>query len=327
MEKREENGQITEEKKYYFYGKDSRTEAQTKYLQNELTVETVHTLYFYRFAPTFMNGMEKHDFYELFYVVSGSMLVVYDDKVLSLKERQFIIVPPMVRHGMRPDNCYASSISISFYVKGLNDELVTNKVSVLSNQELEMLNIAVSNYVNNLEKTQWSYRNERPTKNEFAHLQMIRNSLEMLLILITRDFMGSPTQRKDVAAVTDSQKQVAKQVAAYIVEHCTEKITLEELGKKFGYSVGHLCRIFKMAQSDSIINFMLKERIKNAVGLMENTDYSLQRISDECGFDTIQYFSKIFKRYIGMTPKEYKNQCKNTRLGNIYDIASTFVLE
>ncbi|MBO5480417.1 MAG: AraC family transcriptional regulator [Clostridia bacterium] len=316
-----------QEQKFYFYGNKGVVEAQTQYLQDTLHVETVHTLYFYRYAPTFMNGMESHNFYELFYVVSGVMLVEYEDKTIQIKERQFILIPPMIKHGMRPDNCYASSISLSFYATGIDDELIVNKAAILSNQELELLNIAVSNYVNNLEKTEWSYRNESPMKNEFAHLQMIRNALEMLLISITRDFMGEPVRQKDVATITDLQKQVAGEVAAYITAHCAERLTLEELSKHFGYSVGHLCRIFKMAQNDSIINFMLKERVKNAVVMMENTDYSLQRISDECGFDTIQYFSKIFKRYIGMTPREYKNQCKNTRLGNIYEIASKFVLE
>ncbi|MBQ7948825.1 MAG: AraC family transcriptional regulator [Clostridia bacterium] len=285
-------------------GEDHIIEAEPLY--SEVRVQAIQSLYQYRLAPDFKHPGESHDLHEFFYVMQGKMKVITRNGTFYLNAGDFIIVPPNLFHTMWPNKDFSFSVSICFKGEGLEDNLITMKIGKLNNAEKYCLNQIVKTYAENrLGEPNSVFPTTDEPKNDYAFRQIIKNELENLLILITRDFQLSLTAQNET--LTQSSADIAMKTKAYIDEHFKEKLLLDDIAKELGYSVGHICRVFKKRQGLSIVNYILKRRIQEAM-LLLNKGKSLQSVSDELGFDSIQYFCKIFKRIVNITPKQYKQR-------------------
>jgi AraC-like DNA-binding protein len=92
----------------------------------------------------------------------------------------------------------------------------------------------------------------------------------------------------------------------YINAHYTEEITMEQLCACASVSKQHLCRLFQSALHSRPMEYIAKRRIQAAKELLSNTDTSIETIAEETGFCTSSYFCKLFKRYEGMTPTQFR---------------------
>lgn len=89
-------------------------------------------------------------------------------------------------------------------------------------------------------------------------------------------------------------------------------LSLSSLSKHLGLSSGYLCAIFKKETGKTVSEYIREKRIKYAAYLLSSTNLQVQTIALHCGIVDIQYFSKIFKKQIGMTPNEYRKSIKNS---------------
>ena len=101
---------------------------------------------------------------------------------------------------------------------------------------------------------------------------------------------------------------------AVIKSDYTKKLTLEQLAKISGYSVSRFSGLYKELYRTSPITDLLHTRIDAAKHLLISTDYSISRISELSGFESVHYFSSKFKELTGMSPKEYRAKNKSSLL-------------
>lgn len=94
----------------------------------------------------------------------------------------------------------------------------------------------------------------------------------------------------------------------YIDTHPSEKLTLEELAEKAGYSSFHLSRKFRQEMNCSIIEYIQRSKLERAKYLLSNTDLSIDDISVELGFSSRSYFTTVFKNQTGSTPTDYRGE-------------------
>lgn len=94
----------------------------------------------------------------------------------------------------------------------------------------------------------------------------------------------------------------------FIHENYSEPISTAALAKLFYLSEGYLCHIFKEATGKTIINYLNELRAEKAAVLLEKTDENVLVVAEKCGFENVTYFNRIFKRYSGLTPMEYRNR-------------------
>lgn len=114
--------------------------------------------------------------------------------------------------------------------------------------------------------------------------------------------------KKDISG--HSQRCV-EQAAAYIRQNYSKKITLDELEEQTGLSKSWINELFKRAYNITPIQFQLRERLEQAKILLADNSISIGQISSRLGFNDQFYLSKMFKRYTGMSPKEYRNSLRN----------------
>lgn len=103
---------------------------------------------------------------------------------------------------------------------------------------------------------------------------------------------------------TDRHVELAQR---YVEEHIREKITLGQAAKELGISQGHLSSIFKKQTGQNFSDYVTEVRVEKAKELLRTRKYMMYEISDMLGFDTQYYFSTVFKKLTGYTPKEYES--------------------
>ena len=113
---------------------------------------------------------------------------------------------------------------------------------------------------------------------------------------------------------------LAAQVVRYIQEHYHEPVTRESIAQIFHYSVPYVSRQFRQETGISMIDYVIKERVNKAMEYLQKTDMTVQEASASVGYDDVSYFTRIFKKHTGMTPKQFKDQDKAKKAGLDYPI-------
>lgn len=109
--------------------------------------------------------------------------------------------------------------------------------------------------------------------------------------------------------------QVIKQAIAYIELHFHQEITLEDLSREVGLSKSYLSTLFKKEIGKSIVEYITELRMAKAKELILKSDLKIFEIAEKVGINDPKYFSKLFKRTVGLSPNEYKNKYDNNRKG------------
>ncbi|WHH60888.1 response regulator [Petroclostridium sp. X23] len=114
--------------------------------------------------------------------------------------------------------------------------------------------------------------------------------------------------------IVDVEKQ-SKERTNYIIEKAKEflyenynkEITVQDLAEKYSLNPHYFSKLFKIYESTAFSDFLTDIRIKKAINMMRETTKSLKEISNEVGYQDPNYFSRVFKKTVGISPKKYKN--------------------
>lgn len=105
----------------------------------------------------------------------------------------------------------------------------------------------------------------------------------------------------------DPQGRYVSQAVAHIHDCFQRDLTVEEAAQKLRISGGYLSRIFKHETGYSFTEYLMYYRVKRAVELLKDPDLRIYEVADQVGYTDQRYFSQIFKRLVGMTPREFKD--------------------
>ncbi len=103
---------------------------------------------------------------------------------------------------------------------------------------------------------------------------------------------------------------IVKNTILLIDSDLSANLSLNMLAKEQNVSSGYLSTIFKRETQTTISKYIRDKRIKHALYLLSTTHLQIQTVALHCGIIDVQYFSKIFKKQTGMTPKEYRESAK-----------------
>ncbi|NLA93532.1 MAG: AraC family transcriptional regulator [Spirochaetales bacterium] len=102
-----------------------------------------------------------------------------------------------------------------------------------------------------------------------------------------------------------SYSPLIKKVVTYLMINLNQDIPITQLGELYNTHISHISRKFKRETGMSIPAYVSKQRVGVAKLYFEDGRTSIQEVSATLGFNDSNYFSKVFKRYAGMTPSEY----------------------
>ena len=106
---------------------------------------------------------------------------------------------------------------------------------------------------------------------------------------------------------------IVQKTIIYINSNISAPLTLSSVASAMKVSSGYLSTIFKKECKENLTDYIAKRRVKHAAHLLETSHLQIQTVALHCGIVDAQYFSKIFKKHMGVTPKEYRENAKNKK--------------
>ena len=119
-------------------------------------------------------------------------------------------------------------------------------------------------------------------------------------------------QEESAAFNGDSENKTAEQMAFAVIEylqhHYNEEVNLNQIASALHYSPSYLTKIFVQQYNTTPSKYMISLRMQKAQQLLaHNPELSVRQIGETVGYPEQGYFSRIFKKYVGVSPLEYRS--------------------
>lgn len=259
----------------------------------------------------FVDRKEEHDFWEIVYIESGEAIVSADSKEFHLLSGEAYFHKPGQAHSIKATNGAITVFFISFYSTSKFMAVFEELKISLSHEQKKLIN-KIYDEARNIFKR--GTRNADPDafvskslveNPPFGSQQLYKLYLEEFLLISARE-----AEKQKNIVTYDSRENLEKIILERIIEILSEKvyssISMDELCATLNYSRTYLSNLFKSQRKTSIMNYYNMLKIKEAKKLIRDNGCSVSEVSRMLDFNNPYYFSKVFKRYEGISPSEYK---------------------
>jgi len=128
-----------------------------------------------------------------------------------------------------------------------------------------------------------------------------------VLIMTARIRLGQ-TKQPPAAAVSNRAEQAVLDAVSYIETHLDQQLRLSNIAGHVHLSAAHLTRSFTKRMGMGIIAFQHRLRSEEACRLLRTTDMDITAMAGQLGYTEVAYFSRCFRKYIGLPPSAYRKQ-------------------
>lgn len=254
---------------------------------------------FISFHPGETYGPHKHLRIEINYVKKGNCILHLDRESIGFREGETMIITSGVNHTFEAGTEGTTLMQLEFlpeiftrFDPGAKDKLTGLTSVILFSEENRLIKI-----VNNIRIMQVVRHivNELKQKGPYYHHLVVMYYAE-LLILIYR-YM-------DEAYLPICTNESLKKAISFIRLNYPSDITMTRVAEQAGIGERHLRNLFTRHLNLSPLDYLNQIRINKSIELLRNSEMSIKEISFQCGFKSPQYFSRVFKQQIGITPRE-----------------------
>lgn len=119
--------------------------------------------------------------------------------------------------------------------------------------------------------------------------------------------IGESTRNVSTKA-DEKANHIISKAKAFIDRNFNRELTLEEVSREVHVSPYYFSKLFKEQSGENYINYLTMRRIETAKQLLRDGRLNVKSICNEVGYNDPNYFSRLFKRFEGMTPTEYRDQ-------------------
>ncbi len=110
--------------------------------------------------------------------------------------------------------------------------------------------------------------------------------------------------------IGDKYCEITRKVIEYVNKNFKKDISLSEIAEFSGVSNSYISRVFKEDCGIGFVEYLNRVRVENAKNLIENGEFKFKEIVVKVGFNNYNYFFRVFKEVVGMTPLEYEQVCR-----------------
>lgn len=146
-------------------------------------------------------------------------------------------------------------------------------------------------------------------------LQLCRENYEELLVLLLRQLfilVQRQLSRRPKAGNGYIENEIEAAVQ-YFQKHYNAAVSIEDYAASRGISTSWFIRSFRELTGFTPMQYILSIRMSNAQSLLETTEYNIAEISDIIGYENPLYFSRVFRKQIGVSPSAFRKQLRSRR--------------
>lgn len=249
-------------------------------------------------SPRYQMPLHWHLEYELILVKEGSFTLSMDGKSTILNEGDCAWIGDGTVHGGIPNDCIYECVVFDLGTL-LHDtpvcaksagEFISGDFTSVFRKGSECSNLA---------------------ENLFRCMEKEEQGYEWITVGLMWQLMGTMISlRKEPAPISRDRVRInkIKNVLTFIRCSYHQAVTLDELAQVAGMTPRYFCRAFKEFTGKSPVEYLNFYRIQSAGEKLIITDSSVTEIAFSCGFSDMSYFSKVFSRYMGMSPKQFRKK-------------------
>lgn len=281
--------------------------------RREIYVSKIVTVLYFENSSDFVFGGESHDFWEFNYIDKGVMAITVEGKEYLLKSGEIVFFQPNDFHSLEArENSAPNHTVVSFVSNSKAMKYFKNKIIELNSAEKKLLSIllreGLAAYAPIDKQPPITGMREKENA-PIGAVQMTFNLLEEFLItLLRRSESGISIGTRLVSPMYyESLPDRVKRIAKYMEQNISTHLSIAQIAKHFSLSESGLKKIFSAEAGCGVTDFFNNMKIEKAKEYIRENEKNFTQISDELGFSSIHYFSRLFKKKTGMTLTEYRS--------------------
>ena len=246
---------------------------------------SIHTINFvYETNPQIYERLKSESVYKMYYVCGGQGCIYTPGRITPLSAGDVFFTFPASPFALESKEDF-TYMYISF-------------VGLRANMIMERLNISGHNFIfHDADEVHAFWKKGIKTNPQVMDL------ISESVLLYTFSFLGDRILEKNNRSKQNHNVQLIKK---YIDDHFTDhNFSLQSISNELSYNKKYTSFVFKKHFGLGIVEYLNTIRIQNACTMIEQGFTSVNDIADRCGYSDPQYFSKIFKSKMDLTPSQY----------------------
>lgn len=243
-----------------------------------------------------MSRMHYHNSYEIYYVVKGEREYFIEDAFFKVSDGDLVFIPKTILH--RTAGRGATRYLIDFTEKSLADHFSYELLSFLLPDERPFVFHPTDLEKPHFDKLFETMLSVQETESDPYFRQLLLSSYLYQILFTMRTEKNTYIQR-------GAPDRLIESILKYINENFHRIEHIEQIANEFYISKYHLCHLFQKNLGAPVVGYLNAMRVKHACTLLkESTD--ILNVAFACGFNSSSYFSKVFKKEMGISPSEYR---------------------
>ncbi|MBQ7373014.1 MAG: helix-turn-helix transcriptional regulator [Clostridia bacterium] len=276
-------------------------------VKKAIVVQNLITVEFLDIGDDFTYPEETHDFYEFAYIDNGAIYCHIENDKIQLSQGDFLLIAPHKRHfyssvelGER-----SSIFIVCFQCSADVLSILEQKISLSSDLKILVANILQE--AKNAFEFPFNRKLKLLDSPLYASQQLVENNIETLLIQLIRNETKQNEQIKFVMSSIEKERNLISDIISLLKNNLYARLTLEQISQQTYYSKTILNHLFKKNMGITIMQYYNGLKIEEAKKLLRK-NHSSAEIANLLTFESATYFTKVFKKYVGMTPSAYKKR-------------------
>ena len=232
--------------------------------------------------------------YQLYYIVAGKAHFYFDGKLNILQKGDMVIFRP---HEEQIYELYLSDAPETFWVHftGADVETLLDYYQIPKDKGKIFTGISA--------EYQWIFRQmiQELQRKRVNYEDMLNIHLRHIFLLVNRYLQEG---NHLVTGLYDEVEKATK----YFNENYNKNIVIEKYAEENLMTPAWFIHNFKQVTQQTPMQYIIMLRINNSKYLLENSKYNVSQIATAVGYDNPLYFSRLFRKYVGMSPLEYRKK-------------------
>ena len=303
-------------------------------IENCINIKSIVTIHYFEFTKDYIYHGESHDFWEMVYVDKGEIIASAGSEDIVLTQGEALFHKPMEFHKLRSNGVSAPNVFVISFVCSDEDMAFFEGKKLPISRKLRGLItdiIAEGQSTYTLPVFDRDMKELRLSRTAlYGGSQIIKMRLEELLIKLIRESrgeivqgsvsdlrvrveaengkFGSTVAKSGSAVPDDGDENLSARIIELIKnEGVYGNINLDNICARVNYGKTYICTRFKAVTGYSVMEYVNILKIAEAKKLIREKNHNFMQISNMLNFNNPHYFSKVFKKITGLSPREYMN--------------------
>lgn len=263
-------------------------------------------------------GAHWHYYLEMLYIVKGDLQAQCDNDLYTLHPGDLILFYPQAVHSMHRIAESAEDVEYFVVMIDLNFLNITNEYRTRFSKLFRIAYQQNPDYIHFRRRELQelpilqllTHSLEEKRKHYYGYDVLICSDIASLLTYLMRCLQKKGVDTDTIITAPDDCDASIYSVSKYIEQHCGETLRVHELAQMCGMSYSYFAKLFRETYNQSCKEYIEFTRINKATDLLLFTNQDLTYISQETGFADCSHLIRTFKKWKGMTPKQWKKNLK-----------------